>query len=329
MKELLANQFSNIYPGASEKFLASESWFYRFLRRYDFAMRRKTKIGQKLPAHLDIKLLEFQQFIIKKQKQFEYELSEIGNMDETPVYFDMVGNLTIDKHGAKTVQVQTTGNDKNRFTCVLTILADGTKLPPIVIFKGKQMPKNLPSQIIVLMHPKGWMDEIGMKAWFDKRIRNYYTSLHEFVTSVLDQIKQYTKVVADTGYFESTQKPNYAHHFTIYSTYLLYRSIDKKVELATDKLLINFDNEILKIIPGRVSTEVDAILSFDTEGTIAKANCLIGLYEEAGIVACAEAGVTLVSPFVDRILDWYKKNTGQDFSAKEDPGSKIVRTITF
>ncbi|CAJ0830374.1 1190_t:CDS:2 [Entrophospora sp. SA101] len=152
------------------------------------------------------------------------------------------------------------------------------------------------------------------------RIRNYYTSLHEFVTSVLDQIKQYTKVVADTGYFESTQKPNYAHHFTIYSTYLLYRSIDKKVELATDKLLINFDNEILKIIPGRVSTEVDAILSFDTEGTIAKANCLIGLYEEAGIVACAEAGVTLVSPFVDRILDWYKKNTGQDFSAKEDPG---------
>ena len=136
MKELLANQFSNIYPGASEKFLASESWFYRFLRRYDFAMRRKTKIGQKLPTHLDIKLLEFQQFIIKKQKQFEYELSEIGNMDETPVYFDMVGNLTIDKRGAKTVQVRTTGNDKNRFTCVLTILADGTKLPPIVIFKG-------------------------------------------------------------------------------------------------------------------------------------------------------------------------------------------------
>ncbi|CAJ0898964.1 15900_t:CDS:2 [Entrophospora sp. SA101] len=168
MKELLANQFSNIYPGASEKFLASESWFYRFLRRYDFAMRHKTKIGQKLPAHLDIKLLEFQQFIIKKQKQFEYELSEIGNMDETPVYFDMVGNLTIDKHGAKTVQVRTTGNDKNRFICVLIILADGTKLPPIVIFKGKRMPKNLPSQIIVLMHPKGWMDEIGMKAWFDK-----------------------------------------------------------------------------------------------------------------------------------------------------------------
>ncbi|CAJ0868635.1 11414_t:CDS:2 [Entrophospora sp. SA101] len=81
-----------------------------------------------------------------------------------------------------------------------------------------------------------------------------------------------------------------------------------------------FDNEILKIIPGRVSTEADAILSFDTEGTVAKANHLIGLYEEADIVVCAEAGITLVSPFVGRILDWYKKNTGRDFSAKEDPG---------
>ncbi|CAJ0923166.1 6200_t:CDS:2, partial [Entrophospora sp. SA101] len=75
---------------ASEKFHASESWFYGFLRRYNFAMRRKTKIDQKLPPHINIKILEFQQFIIKKQKQFEYEISEIGNMDKTPVYFDMV-----------------------------------------------------------------------------------------------------------------------------------------------------------------------------------------------------------------------------------------------
>lgn len=89
-------------------------------------------------------------------------------MDETPVFFDMVGNLTIEERGAKTVQIRTTGNEKNRFTCVLTVLADGTKLPPIVIFKGKKIPKNLPSEIIVLMHPKGWMDESGMKTWFDK-----------------------------------------------------------------------------------------------------------------------------------------------------------------
>jgi transaldolase len=144
-------------------------------------------------------------------------------------------------------------------------------------------------------------------------------------------------------------------------------SVDQKVELATDKLLINFGSEILKIIPGRVSTEVDAILSFDTEATIAKARKLIELYKEIGIakerilikiastwegikaaeilekegihcnltllfsfpqaVACAEAGATLISPFVGRILDWYKKSEGRDFSAKEDPGVKSVTKI--
>nr|CAG8513517.1 2636_t:CDS:2 [Entrophospora candida] len=137
------------------------------------------------------------------------------------------------------------------------------------------------------------------------------------MTSVLDQIKQCTKVVADTGYFESTQKPNYAHLVDSAIKYAKSKngSIDEKVELATDKL--------------RVSTEADAILSFDTEGTIAKANHLIGLYEEADIVACAEAGITLVSPFVGRILDWYKKNTGRDFSAKEDPGVKSVTKIYY
>ena len=62
-------------------------------------------------------------------------------MDETPIYFDMVGNLTLEECGAKTVQVRTTGNEKNRFTCVLTILADGIKLPLIVIFEGLKMPR--------------------------------------------------------------------------------------------------------------------------------------------------------------------------------------------
>ncbi|CAG8761942.1 16818_t:CDS:2, partial [Funneliformis caledonium] len=137
--------FAHVYPN-SENFLVSECWFYGFLKRNGFSLQRKTKISQKLPTHLNDKLLEFQQFIIKKQKQFEYELCKIENMDETPVYFDMVGNLTIENH----------------------VLVDGTKLPLIVIFKGKQMPKNLLSGIIVLIHPKGWMDESGMKIWFDK-----------------------------------------------------------------------------------------------------------------------------------------------------------------
>ena len=134
-----------------------------------------------------------------------------------------------------------------------------------------------------------------------------------------------------------------------------------------DKLLVSFGCEILKIVPGRVSTEVDAGLSFDTEGTLAKAHRLIELYRKAGIgrerilikiastwegiraaekleregihcnltllfsfaqaVACAEAGVTLISPFVGRIYDWYKKERGGDIPADEDPGVASVTRI--
>jgi len=208
------------------------------------------------------------------------------------------------------------------------------------------------------------------------------------MASVLDQVKQYTTIVADTGDFDSiaeykpqdattnpslilaaSQKPQYAKLIDEAIEYAKNKdgSIEEKVEWATDKLLINFGKEILKIIPGRVSTEVDARLSFDTEGSIAKAKRLIGLYKEEGIssdrvlikiastwegiraaerlekegihcnltllfsfpqaVACAEAGVTLISPFVGRILDWYKKNTGKTYIATEDPGVQSVAKI--
>ncbi|CAG8483035.1 16129_t:CDS:2 [Cetraspora pellucida] len=211
------------------------------------------------------------------------------------------------------------------------------------------------------------------------------------MASVLDQIKTWTTIVADTGDFESiaqykpqdaTTNPSLILAATKKSTYndlidsaVKYAknkegTIDEKVDWAADKLLINFGSKILNIIPGRVSTEVDAKLSFDTEATINKARHLIKLYEEVGIdksrvlikiastwegikaaerlekegihsysfrevvfrevltaVACAEAGITLISPFVGRILDWYKKNTGQNYDAKSDPGVKSVTRI--
>jgi transaldolase len=140
-----------------------------------------------------------------------------------------------------------------------------------------------------------------------------------------------------------------------------------RTEAFMDKLLVSFGCEILKIVPGRVSTEVDAGLSFDTEGTLAKARRLIALYQKAGhgrervlikiastwegiraaeqleregihcnltllfsfaqAVACAEAGVTLISPFVGRIYDWYKKERGGDIPAAEDPGVASVTRI--
>jgi transaldolase len=201
-------------------------------------------------------------------------------------------------------------------------------------------------------------------------------------------LKQFTTVVADTGDFESIRKFAPQDATTNPSLILKavlqpeYRSLlDKAIaenkgsslsgaELLhkiIDDTLILFGLEILKIVPGRVSTEVDARLSFDTEGTIAKAHYLIGLYEKAGIsrervlikiastwegiraaevlqkegincnltllfslvqaVACAEGGIRLISPFVGRIYDYYKSKTGKEYVGLEDPGVQSVHVI--
>ena len=140
-----------------------------------------------------------------------------------------------------------------------------------------------------------------------------------------------------------------------------------QLSLASDKFAVDIGTNISKLVPGRVSTEVDARLSFDTDATIAKAKQLVALYQENGVAtdrilikiastwegiqaarqleqqgiqcnltllfhmaqarACAEAGVYLISPFVGRILDWYKANTGKDYSAETDPGVLSVRDI--
>ncbi len=204
----------------------------------------------------------------------------------------------------------------------------------------------------------------------------------------LDQLKQFTVVVADTGDFETlkqyaprdaTTNPSLilkAAQMPEYK-YLLDKAIadakkssgsgDAKIRQIMDELLVEFGGEILRIVPGRVSTETDANLSFDTAALVAKAKRFIALYQEKGIgrervlikiastwegiraaeileregihcnltllfsfpqaVACAEAGVRLISPFVGRILDWYKKSAGKDFAPAEDPGVLSVKEI--
>ncbi|XP_005995347.1 transaldolase [Latimeria chalumnae] len=208
--------------------------------------------------------------------------------------------------------------------------------------------------------------------------------------SALEQLKQYTVVVADTGDFNAieeykpqdattnpslilaaAQMPAYQHLVEDALQYgeKLGGTEEEQINNTMDKLFVSFGVEILKKIPGRVSTEVDARLSFDKEGMIQRARCLIDLYKEAGIdkeriliklsstwegiqagkvleadygihcnmtllfsfaqgVACAEAGVTLISPFVGRILDWFVANTDQkSFEPSEDPGVKSVTKI--
>jgi transaldolase len=209
--------------------------------------------------------------------------------------------------------------------------------------------------------------------------------------TLLQQLREMTVVVADTGDIEAIEKAKPQDATTNPSLITAaaqmpqYQSIvdgvllDARKELgdnASDKdvanlafkhLAIAFGKKILAIIPGRVSTEVDARLSYDTEGTIKMAHEIIGLYESAGIsrkrilikiastwegiraaekleqegihcnltllfglhqaIACAEAKVTLISPFVGRILDWYKKDTGKDYKGADDPGVQSVTNI--
>src|SRR5438270_7736520 len=206
--------------------------------------------------------------------------------------------------------------------------------------------------------------------------------------SQLEQLKKFTVVVADTGDFESiaefkprdattnpsliyaaTQKEQYFH---LLDEVLVNRKKSgltggAQIEDVIDHLLVQFGCEILKIVPGRVSTETDARLSFDVEGSINKGRQLIKLYKERGIekervlikiastwegiaagevlekegincnltlmfslpqaVRCAEAGIELISPFVGRIYDWYKAANKRDYTGAEDPGVQSVQEI--
>ncbi|MUK61519.1 transaldolase [Aliivibrio fischeri] len=208
------------------------------------------------------------------------------------------------------------------------------------------------------------------------------------MTTKLEQLRKLTTVVADTGDIEAIAKytpedattnpslilkaaeiAEYAPLIDASIEYAKAQSNDKaqQVQDTCDMLAVNIGKEILKVVPGRISTEVDARLSYDTEGSVAKARQLIKMYNDAGITndriliklastwegiraaeilekegincnltllfsfaqarACAEAGVYLISPFVGRIMDWYKAKEGRDFEPSEDPGVISVAGI--
>jgi len=201
------------------------------------------------------------------------------------------------------------------------------------------------------------------------------------MTSKLEQLKQMTTVVADTGDFDAISKLKPVDATTNPSLLLkaasleAYKDMLRKttsdsngdVGLASDTFAVAVGTGILKAIPGRISTEVDARLSFDEQALLAKASQIIDLYEKAGVgrervliklastwegiraaeklekagiqcnltllfsfaqaQACADAGVFLISPFVGRIYDWYKKSTGQEYTGSDDPGVQSVTRI--
>lgn len=152
---------------AGNNFRASAGWCTRFMKRNGLSLRQRTKIAQKLPQDLEQKIILFQKYVIKKRKECNFELSQIGNMDETPMCFDLPGNRTVNLKGEKNVLIKTTGHEKTNFTVVLSCLADGSKLPPVIIFKRKTLPKNasFPAGVLVRAHEKGWMNESGTIDW--------------------------------------------------------------------------------------------------------------------------------------------------------------------
>ena len=107
--------------------------------------------------------------IIKARKKYAFDLSQIGNADQTPLTFDLPTETTITHKGSSTVSIKTTGNEKNRFTVMLGCTADGGKLLPYVVFKRKTIPNvNFPKGIIIQVHPNGWFDDRITKDWLTK-----------------------------------------------------------------------------------------------------------------------------------------------------------------
>jgi len=141
-------------------FAGTSSWCERFMRRNDLCMCIKTTMAQKLPRKYERKIMEFRKYVINTRKKLCFEIGQLGNMDEVPLMLDVPSNKTLDVKGAKTIMIKTSGNEKTRYTVVLACCADGTKLPPLLIFKRKTLPKDIiPHGIYVHVHSKGWMEK--------------------------------------------------------------------------------------------------------------------------------------------------------------------------
>lgn len=152
-----------------DDFSGTPKWCFNFMKREGLSLRTRTKLAPKLPAAYENQVLEFHSYVVSLRKTYNFELSQIASMDEVPLTFDVPSNRTVSVKGVNTMAVKTSGHEKTHFTVVLACCADGTKLPPMIILKRKTFLKEkIPSGVIVHMHEKGWMNEEGMKIWFNE-----------------------------------------------------------------------------------------------------------------------------------------------------------------
>uniref|UniRef100_A0A3B3BHW9 HTH CENPB-type domain-containing protein n=1 Tax=Oryzias melastigma TaxID=30732 RepID=A0A3B3BHW9_ORYME len=149
-----------------EHFKGGPSWCWRFMKRCNFSIRTRTTVAQRRPADYIEKLANFRSFCEKHIADKRIQPSHITNMDEVPLTFDIPVSHTVEKKGTSTVATRTTGYEKALFTVVLGCHANGQKLPPMVIFKRKTLPKEtFPAGVIIKANEKGWMDKDMMKEW--------------------------------------------------------------------------------------------------------------------------------------------------------------------
>ena len=147
-------------------FQGGPSWCFWFMKHHNLSVCTRTTISQVLPEDAQEKLNNFHSYCVKKIKEFIIQPRHITNMDEVPLTFDIPFTRTVDKIKTNSINIRTTGHEKTSVTVVLACQADGQKLPSLVIFKRKTIPKEkFPSNIIIKANSKGWMDEKLMIEW--------------------------------------------------------------------------------------------------------------------------------------------------------------------
>lgn len=157
----------------SQSFKASTGWFDKFKKRHNITFRRSTHIAQHSKSIVDDRVDKFLNFVIRMRKLRGYQMSEIGNMDETPVWFEMPGKSTLSECGEKEIRATSTGHEKEKLTVTLSTYADGTKLPPLVNLSGvRPPPKNeIPAGVVIYMcgaGKKSWANEESINFWLKR-----------------------------------------------------------------------------------------------------------------------------------------------------------------
>ena len=203
-----------------QDFYASASWCNSFMRRRNLSMRRRTSVGQPLPANHVEKCSTFRRFV--QDEALHISPHNLGNVDKVPVPFDVLYGRTVDRVGNDNIKINSTGHEKSNFTVVLTVTAAGEKLKPMIIFKKKLIPKgDFPPDVVIKTNSKGWMTQELMQEWLDEvwNKRQHYNSDPMQSLLILDSarchltepvrtlFKQHTKVAVIPGGLTKIPQP--------------------------------------------------------------------------------------------------------------------------